>query len=135
MIVVYHNTRCSKSREAVRLIEQAGHCPALIDYAKEGWTRGHLLGLFAAAGVSPREALRAKDAGKLGIDHAGLTDDAVLGAMVREPKLVERPFVCAPGGVRLCRPPERVLEIVGAEGPVFDADGAPLTGPEGGALA
>lgn len=135
MIVVYHNARCSKSRETVRLIEQAGHAPVLLDYARDGWTRSHLLGLFAAAGLTPREALRAKDAAKAGIDHAGLTDEAILAAMIAEPKLVERPFVCAPAGVRLCRPPERVLGILDAAGPVFDSDGAPLTGPDGGMLA
>ena len=132
MIVVYHRPACSKSREAVRLIRQAGHDPVLIDYAAEGWTRSHLLGLFAAAGVTPSEALRRADARKAGLDPASMTDAAVLDAMVADPVLVERPFVCAPGGVRLCRPPERVLEIMGAEGPVFDADGAPLTcGGEG----
>lgn len=135
MIVVYHHPRCSKSREAVRLVRQAGHRPVLIDYRAEGWTRGHLLGLFAAAGMTPREALRAKDAASSGIDHASLSDESLVAEMVRHPALVERPFVCAPGGVRLCRPPERVLEIVRAEGPVFDGDGAPLAGPEGGALA
>ena len=135
MIVVYHRPTCSKSREAVRLVRQAGHEPVLVDYAKEGWTRSHLLGLFAAAGVTPTEALRRTDAKKAGLDPAAMTDAAVLDAMVADPALVERPFVCAPGGVRLCRPPERVLEIVEAEGPVFDADGAPLMGEGGGRLA
>ena len=135
MIVVFHRRTCSKSREAVRLIEQAGHAPTLIDYAAEGWTRSHLLGLFAAAGVTPSEALRRADARKAGLDPVGMTDAAVLDAMVADPVLVERPFVCAPSGVRLCRPPERVLEIIEAEGPVFDADGAPLTGEAGGRLA
>ena len=135
MIVVYHRPTCSKSREAVRLVRQAGHEPVLIDYAKEGWTRSHLLGLFASAGIAPREALRRGDARKAGLDPDAMDDAAALDAMIADPVLVERPFVCAPGGVRLCRPPERVLEIVGAEGPVFDVDGAPVTGPQGGRLA
>ena len=135
MIVVYHRATCSKSRETLRLVRQAGHEPVLIDYAAEGWTRSHLLGLFAAAGVTPHGALRRADARKAGLDPASMTDAAILDAMAADPVLVERPFVCAPGGVRLCRPPERVLEIVEAAGPVFDADGAPLTGDGGGRLA
>ena len=135
MIVVYHHEGCSKSREAVRLIRQAGHAPVLVDYAREGWTRAHLLGLFAAAGVTPRDALREADMREAGRDPGTMTEAAVLDAMVADPVLVQRPFVCAPGGVRLCRPPGRVLDIIEAEGPVFDADGTPVTGPMGARLA
>ena len=135
VIVVYHYARCSKSREATRLIGQAGYKPVLIDYAEAGWTRSHLIGLFAAANVTPREALRRTDAEKLTVDHAGLDDEGLLAAMVRHPILVERPFVCAPGGVRLCRPPEKVLEVIDPVGAVFDASGVPLTGPDGAMLA
>ena len=112
MIVVHHNPRCSKSREAVALLREAGHEPVIVEYLKEGWTRGQLLGLFAAAGIAPRDALRAKEARAAGL-AADADDEAVLAAMVETPGLVERPIVCGPGGVAVCRPPERALDLVG----------------------
>ena len=112
MIVVHHNPRCSKSREAVRLLSEAGHAPVVVEYLKEGWTRSQLLGLFAAAGIAPRGALRAKEAREAGL-AADAGDEAVIAAMVETPALVERPIVCGPGGVAVCRPPERALDLVG----------------------
>ena len=111
MIVVHHNPRCSKSREAVRLLTEAGHAPVVVEYLKEGWTRSQLLSLFAAAGITPRDALRAKEAKAAGLS-ADADDEAVIAAMVEAPGLVERPIVCGPGGVAVCRPPERALDLV-----------------------
>ena len=113
MIVVHHNPRCSKSREAVALLEEAGHEPVLIDYLKEGWTRPQLLGLFAAAGLTPRDALRAKEARAAGLG-ADAADEDVIDAMIATPALVERPLVCGPGGVAVCRPPEKALALASA---------------------
>ena len=113
MIVVHHNPRCSKSREAVTLLREAGHDPVLIEYLKEGWTRPQLLGLFAAAGIEPRAALRPKEAKAAGLT-ASSSAEAVLDAMVADPGLVERPLVCGPGGVAICRPPEKALALAGA---------------------
>ena len=110
MIVIYHKPTCSTSRKVLELIRAEGHDPIVIDYAKEGWTRGQLLGLFAAADLTPAQALRTKgtDAAERGL--IGADDDAILAAMVANPLLVERPFVCGPGGTRLCRPIEAVRE-------------------------
>ena len=110
MIVIYHKPTCSTSRKVLELIRAEGHDPIVIDYAREGWTRGQLLGLFAAAGVTPAQALRTKgtDAAERGL--IGADDDTILAAMVENPLLVERPFVCGPGGIRLCRPIEAVRE-------------------------
>lgn len=112
MITIYHKPTCSTSRAVLQMIRDAGHQPHVIDYAREGWTRGQLLGLFSAAGVTPREALRLKgtDAGERGLD--GADDDTILAHMVQNPLLVERPIVCGPGGVRLCRPAALVLETL-----------------------
>lgn len=123
-VVIYHNPSCGTSRKALALIRASGAEPVVIDYQKAGWTVPQLQGLFAAAGLSARQALRVK--GKLA-EELGLTDpevgeDALLQAMAAHPVLVERPIVCAPKGVRLCRPLERVLEILD-----------PL--PEGGAVS
>lgn len=110
MIVIYHNPRCSTSRGALQAIRESGVEPCVIPYLETGWTRGQLLGLFAAAGLTPGEALRTKQPEAAGIDRSDA--EAVLAAMVESPILVERPFVCAPKGVRLCRPLERIEEIL-----------------------
>ena len=110
MIVIYHKTTCSTSRKVLKMIRDAGHDPVVIDYVATGWTRAQLLGLFAAADLTPAQALRAKgtDATERGL--IGADDEAILAAMVENPVLVERPFVCGPGGVRLCRPVDLVAE-------------------------
>ena len=112
MIVIHHKPNCSTSRKVLQMIRDAGFEPLVIDYVREGWTRAQLLGLFAAAGVTPRGALRVKgtDAAERGLPDAG--DESNLAAMVENPVLVERPFVCGPGGVRLCRPAELVRETL-----------------------
>lgn len=112
MIVIYHKPTCSTSRKALELLRDQGADPVVIDYVREGWTRAQLLGLFAAADLTPTQALRVKgtDAAERGL--VGADDDAILAAMVENPALVERPFVAGPGGVRLCRPVERALEVV-----------------------
>ncbi|MCV2447105.1 arsenate reductase family protein [Paracoccus sp. DMF] len=112
MITIYHKPTCSTSRKVLQMLRDAGHEPEIVDYAREGWTRAQLLGLFAAADVTPREALRVKgtDAAERGLPEAG--DEAILAAMVENPLLVERPIVCGPGGVRLCRPAELALETL-----------------------
>lgn len=113
-IVVYHNPKCGTSRNTVQMIRDSGVEPVLIDYLKTGWTQPQLLGLFAAAGLTPREALRDKqaEAKELGLLEDGVTEDALLNAMVAHPVLVNRPFVCSPKGVRLCRPKEIVLDLL-----------------------
>lgn len=102
MITIYHKPNCSTSRNVLQMIRAAGHEPMVIDYLKSGWTRGQLLGLFAAADLTPRQALRVKEAAAKALLEAD--DETILAAMVADPVLVERPFVCGPGGVRLCRP-------------------------------
>lgn len=110
MIAIYHKPNCSTSRNVLQMIRAAGHEPAVIDYIKTGWTRGQLLGLFAAADLTPRQALRVKEPAAKALLEAG--DEAILAAMVADPVLVERPFVCGPGGVRLCRPVELVHQVL-----------------------
>lgn len=110
MIVIHHNPKCGTSRNVLAAIRASGTDPVVIDYLAEGWTRPQLLGLFAAAGLSPREALRANapEAASL----ADADDETLIAAMIRHPVLVNRPFVCSPKGVRLCRPSEQVLDIL-----------------------
>ncbi len=113
-VVIHHNNRCSTSRKVLAMIEDAGIAPVVIDYATEGWTRPQLLGLLAAADLTPRAALREKTAPaeELGLLEPDASDDAILDAMIAHPVLVERPIVCSPKGVRLCRPAETVKGLL-----------------------
>lgn len=114
VIVIYHNPECGTSRGALDIIRGAGHEPVVIAYLKDGWTRAHLLGLLAAADLTPRQALREKNspAEELGLLEDGVSDADLLAAMILHPVLVNRPFVASPKGVRLCRPSETVLALL-----------------------
>jgi arsenate reductase len=98
----------------VALITAAGYTPTVIDYLRTGWTRPQLLELFAAAGLTPRGALREtkSPAAELGLLEPGVGDEAILDAMVEHPVLVNRPIICTRKGVRLCRPSEVVLDLL-----------------------
>ncbi|MEM1439893.1 MAG: arsenate reductase (glutaredoxin) [Pseudomonadota bacterium] len=139
MIVIHHNPDCGTSRNVLRIIRGAGIEPVVIEYLETGWTRPQLLGLFAAANVTPRQALREKrsPAEELGLLEDGVSDEALIDAMLEHPVLVNRPFVCTPKGVALCRPSDSVLELLDTwpEGPfeteqgvlIIDADGKRIT--------
>lgn len=135
MIVIHHNPACGTSRNVLAAIRAAGVEPVVVEYLKEGWTRGQLLGLFAAAGLTPRAALREKGtrAAELGLLAAGVDDETILSAMVADPVLVNRPIVCSPKGVRLCRPSEAVLDLLERlpPGPLAKEDGSPLIDAQG----
>jgi arsenate reductase (glutaredoxin) len=113
-IVIHHNPACGTSRNVLAVIEAAGYAPTVIQYLETGWTRAQLLGLFAAAGLSPREALRTAKtpAEELGLLDPSVGDEAIIAAMTAHPVLVNRPIVCTPKGVRLCRPSEIVLDLL-----------------------
>lgn len=135
MIVIHHNPDCGTSRNVLAIIEASGEAPTVVEYLKEGWTRPQLLGLFAAAGLTPRSALREtkSPAKELGLLEAGVSDEAILEAMLEHPVLVNRPIVCSPKGVRLCRPSEAVLDLLETlpPGPFYKEDGALLIDESG----
>lgn len=110
MFVIHHNPACGTSRNVLAAIRASGAEVAVVEYLKEGWTRPQLLGLFAAAGLTPRQVLRAKAPEAAGLADAD--DEALLEAMLVHPVLVDRPIVCSPRGVRMCRPSEKVLELL-----------------------
>jgi arsenate reductase len=134
-IVIHHNPDCGTSRNVVTIIEAAGYSPTLIEYLKSGWTKPQLLGLFAAAGLTPRTALRVTKtpAAELGLLEEGLSAEAILDAMVQHPILVNRPIVCTSKGVRLCRPSEVVFDLLDRlpPGPFRKEDGALLIDDQG----
>ncbi|MCC5794946.1 MAG: arsenate reductase (glutaredoxin) [Chromatiales bacterium] len=125
--VIYHNPNCGTSRNVLAILHAAGIDTVVIDYLSEGWTRPHLLGLFAAAGLTPREALRSRgtSAAEMGLTAPDVTDEALIDAMIAHPVLVNRPIVCTPKGVRLCRPSEAVLDLLDhlPPGPLAKEDG------------
>jgi arsenate reductase len=134
-IVVYHNPDCGTSRNVVSIIEAAGYHPTIVKYLDTGWTRSQLLGLFAAAGLTPRDALRVSKspAEEMGLTDPSVTDDELLSAMVSHPILVNRPLVCSQKGVRLCRPSEAVLDLIDRypPGPFMKEDGSLLINADG----
>jgi len=113
-ITIYHNPRCGTSRNTLAAIRDAGIEPRVIDYLSNPPTREELQAMLAAAGLTPREAIRSKESlyGELGLDAPEVTDEALLDAMLAHPVLINRPFVVTPKGVRLCRPFELVREIL-----------------------
>lgn len=134
-VVIHHNPACGTSRNVLAIIEAAGYAPTVIDYLNTGWTRPQLLGLFAAAGLTPRSALRTtkSPAADLGLLESGVSDEAILEAMLQHPVLVNRPIVCTHKGVRLCRPSEAVLDLLDRwpKGPLNKEDGTPLLDEQG----
>lgn len=111
---IYHNPRCSNSRGALTLLEEAGHQPEIIDYLSTRPDSETLGQLLAAMKMPARALLREKEAAyaALGLDNAALTEAVLIEAMVANPVLINRPIVVTDKGVRLCRPPEVVLEIL-----------------------
>jgi len=134
-VVIYHNPACGTSRNVLALITAAGYTPTVIEYMQTGWTRPQLLGLFAAANLAPRGALREtkSPAAELGLLEPSVEDDAILDAMIRHPVLVNRPIVCTAKGVRLCRPSEVVLDLLDRlpPGPFRKEDGELLIDDQG----
>ena len=135
MIVIHHNPDCGTSRNVLDIIRASGTEPIIIDYLTEGWTRPQLLALFAPAGLTPHTALRTtkSPAADLGLLAETTTDEAILTAMLAHPILVNRPIVCSPKGVRLCRPSETVLDLLDhlPPGPLFKEDGTMILNEAG----
>lgn len=138
-IVIHHNPACGTSRNVLAIIAAAGYQPTVIDYLETGWTLPQLLGLFAAAGLTPRTALRTSKspAAELGLLDESVSDDTILAAMIAHPVLVNRPIVCTPKGVRLCRPSETVLDLLERwpPGPFHKEDGGLLIDAAGQRVA
>lgn len=111
---IWHNPACGTSRNTLALIRHAGVEPVVVEYLKTPPSREHLAEVIAAAGLRVREALRGKETlyASLGLGDPALSDDALLDAMIAHPILIQRPFVIAPTGVKLCRPSEAVLDLL-----------------------
>lgn len=111
-VTIWHNPRCSQSRSALALIRAAGVAPVVVDYLAEPPDVPTLRRVLAAAGLSARALLRDKEARVLAPELGQADEDTLLAAMAADPRLINRPVVMSDRGARLCRPPERVLEIL-----------------------
>ena len=113
-VTIYHNPRCSKSRQTLALIEEKGADPEVVEYLKTPPSAAELKAILDKLGLAPRELMRRKEApyAELNLDDPSLSDEQLIQAMVENPILIERPIVVAGGKARLGRPPEQVLEIL-----------------------
>ncbi|THD81095.1 MAG: arsenate reductase (glutaredoxin) [Phenylobacterium sp.] len=113
-ITIFHNPSCGTSRNTLALLQEKGLAPKIVEYLKAGWTEPQLQALFRQMGVSARDVLRVRgtDAEARGLTDPKASDAAILKAMTENPVLVERPIVVTPKGAALCRPVERVLDLL-----------------------
>lgn len=113
-ITIFHNARCSNSRGALALIRERGIEPNIVDYIATPLTAPELAELVEHLGVPVRELLRTKEAvyQELGLDQPGVSDVQIIQAVAAYPALLNRPIVVTPKGAALCRPPEKVLELL-----------------------
>lgn len=113
-VTIYHNPACSTSRNVLGLIRDAGIEPQVVEYLKTPPSRAQLENLLARGGMTVRDILRKKAPpyAELALDNPALSDDEIFAAIAQHPVLIERPIVVSPEGVRLCRPSEKVLEIL-----------------------
>ena len=113
-ITIYHNPRCSKSRETLALLKDNGVEPTVVEYLKETPDEAILAALIEKLGITPRELLRKKEAEfkEHNLGDASVSDADIIRAMEVSPKLIERPIVVNGDKARLGRPPEQVLEII-----------------------
>jgi arsenate reductase len=115
-VVIYHNPACTTSRKVLGMIRDAGVEPRVVEYLKTPPNRAELLDLLRRMGLTPRQVLRRRGTPyeELGLGDPAKSDDALIDAILAHPVLMERPVVVGPRGVRLCRPPERVHEVLPA---------------------
>jgi arsenate reductase len=113
-IKIYHNPRCSKSRQTLELLHSSSAQPEIVEYLKTPPSAEELKQILDMLGLEPRELMRTKEAEykENDLDDANLTRDQLIDAMVRFPKLIERPIVIKDGRATIGRPPEKVLEIL-----------------------
>lgn len=113
-ITIYHNPRCSKSRQTLALVGKRGLDPVIVEYLKTPPDAEQLRQIIDGLGISAGELLRKGEAAykELGLGNPERTDDEIISAMVANPILIERPIVVTPKGVKLGRPPEAVVEIL-----------------------
>ncbi len=115
-IIIYHNPNCGTSRKVLAKLQDLGLSPSVVEYLRTPPSRDEMKSLLGAMGMKPRDILRRKGTPfeELGLDDPSLTDERILDALAAHPILMERPVVVTPKGTRVCRPAERLDEILPA---------------------
>lgn len=130
---LYHNPKCSTSRFVLEVLELAGETFETVPYMVSGWSEETLRGLLAEAELEARDILRVRNtpAVELGLTDASAKEDEIIAAMIAHPILVERPILRTPRGVSLCRPKERVFDLLSDQSPrkIVNAKGASFAIP------
>lgn len=113
-VTIWHNPRCSKSRETLKIIQDNGIKPEIREYLKQPPTAQELRGTLQQLGLTAQDLVRKQEPvlKELGLNNAGATEELLIAAMVEHPRLIERPVVISARGAVLGRPPENVLEIL-----------------------
>lgn len=113
-VTIYHNPRCSKSRQTLALLQEQGEDPTIVEYLATPPDAARLRDILARLDLAPRDLMRKKEAPykELGLADDSLSDDALIAAMVANPVLIERPIVVTADKAAIGRPPENVLTIL-----------------------
>jgi arsenate reductase len=112
---IYHNPNCGTSRKVLGILRESGAEPTVVEYLKTPPNRAELKDLLAKMGMTPRQLLRRRGTpfDELGLADPAKSDDALIDAILAHPILMERPVVVTGKGVKLCRPAEKVMELLG----------------------
>ncbi|MDN7133950.1 arsenate reductase (glutaredoxin) [Halomonas sp. MC140] len=115
---IYHNPACGTSRNTLAMLEASGETPEVVEYLKTPLSRERLVELISMMAITPRELLRRKGTPfeELNLENIALSDDQLIDAMIAHPILINRPIVVTVKGARLCRPAERVLDLLANPG-------------------
>lgn len=113
-VKIYHNPRCSKSRETLKLLQEKGIQADVVEYLKHPPTTEELTDILNKLGLQPRQLMRTQETEykENGLDDKSLSDAELIAAMIRIPKLIERPIVLANDKAAIGRPPENILNIL-----------------------
>jgi len=113
-VILYHNPRCRKSRQALALLQQHGITPEIIEYLEKPPSKSQLKRILKMLQYKPRELMRRKEPlyRQLALDNPALTQEELVNAMVANPTLIERPIVVVGERAALGRPPENIVEIL-----------------------
>lgn len=132
-VTIYHNPRCTKSRETLKLLEERGIRPRIVEYLKTPPSAAELKRIIKMLGIGPRALLRAKEPEykKAKLENQALGDDKIIAAMVKNPILIERPIVIKGARAALGRPPANVLKILAAAARPKPTRRAPSRAPHG----
>lgn len=132
-VTIYHNPDCGTSRNTLAMIRQSGEDPTVVLYLETPPSRDRLVALIAAMAITPRALLREKGTpyAALGLDDPKWSDDQLIDIMLAHPVLINRPIVVTDKGVRLCRPSERVLDILDHPVARFEKEDGEIVTPTG----